>query len=202
MNRVSIVAKEITMNTHHLFPWWAGYLLLSPLRKLMLDPRELPGAYITPGMTILDAGCAMGFFSIPMAEITGPGGRVLCVDPQDRMLRVLERRAKKAGVSDIIETRLCSFDSLMLDDCAGGVDLALAFAVLHEARNREGFIRQVADAVKPGGLFIFGEPHVVSKEEFTGELAMIEEAGFATLNRWRKGRTSLAVLKRRDAAWG
>ncbi|MBN2078069.1 MAG: class I SAM-dependent methyltransferase [Spirochaetes bacterium] len=189
------------MHTHHLFPWWAGYLLISPLRKLMLDPRELPGGYITPGMTLLDAGCAMGYFSIPMAEMTGPGGRVLCVDPQERMLRVLKRRAKKAGVSGIIETRLCSFDSLLLDECAGRVDLTLAFGVLHEVRDRKKLIREIADALKPGGLFIFGEPHVVSKEEFTEELAMIEESGFATMKRWRKGRTSLAVLRKSGAAW-
>jgi SAM-dependent methyltransferase len=65
----------------------------------------------------------------------------------------------------------------MIDDYHGRIDLALAFAVLHEARDREGFIREIADAVKPGGLFIFGEPHVISNEEFAEELAMIEKGG-------------------------
>ena len=33
------------MKEHHVFPWWAGYLLISPLRKFTIDPRELLGGY-------------------------------------------------------------------------------------------------------------------------------------------------------------
>jgi len=104
------------MKEHHVFPWWAGYLLISPLRKMTIDPRKLLGGHIQPGMELLDAGCAMGFFSISMAEMTGPDGKVHCVDPQKRMLAVLKRRAAKKGLTGIIETRECSFTSLMVED--------------------------------------------------------------------------------------
>ncbi len=177
-----------------MFPWWAGYLLISPLRKLMLDPSEILGEYIQPGMKILDAGCAMGFFSIPMAEMTGPGGKVYCINPQKRMLPVLAKRAKRKGLSGIIETKECNFTSLMVDDLSSRIDLALVFAVLHEATDKAAFIREIASTVRPGGLFAFGEPHVISGEEFDTELAMIEAAGFTVVERLVKGSNNIAIL--------
>jgi len=34
------------MKHKHLFPWWAGYLLINPLRKLSLDPDRFLSDYI------------------------------------------------------------------------------------------------------------------------------------------------------------
>ncbi|HQO03010.1 MAG TPA: class I SAM-dependent methyltransferase [Spirochaetota bacterium] len=147
------------MKEHHVFPWWAGYLLLNPIRKMTCDPDTLMGRYIKPGMTVLDAGCAVGFFSIPAAEMTGPGGRVICVDPQAKMLNVLMRRAKKRKMDGIIDVRKCSFDSLMVTDVSGQVDVAVLFGVLHEVKDRERCIREISDTLKDNALLIIGEPH-------------------------------------------
>ncbi|RPI92319.1 MAG: methyltransferase type 11, partial [Spirochaetales bacterium] len=62
------------MSQAHVFPWWGGYLLLGPLRKRRVDPAKLLEPYIYEGATVLDAGCAMGFFSLPMAVMVGPAG--------------------------------------------------------------------------------------------------------------------------------
>ena len=184
------------MKEHHLFPWWAGYLLISPLRKLTINPKVLLRDYIQPGMELLDAGCAMGFFSIPMAEMTGPEGTVYCVDPQKKMLTVLEKRAAKKGLSGIIETRECAFTSLKVEDLSARIDLALAFAVLHETRDRKAFIAEIASSLRPGGIFIFAEPHVISGDEFAEELAMIENVGFSTLAQFSRGGNTIAITKK------
>jgi ubiquinone/menaquinone biosynthesis C-methylase UbiE len=47
-------------------------------------------------MNVLDVGCGMGFFSLPIARLVGETGRVVCVDLQARMIKCLLRRAKKA----------------------------------------------------------------------------------------------------------
>ncbi|MBN1498376.1 MAG: class I SAM-dependent methyltransferase [Spirochaetes bacterium] len=183
------------MKEHHLFPWWAGYLLINPIRKLSLNPRGLLGGYITPGMSILDAGCAMGFFSIPMAEMTGPGGRVYCIDPQKKMLTVLAKRAKRKGLSEIIATRECTFDSLMAGDLESRIDLALAFGVLHETRDENAFIREIASTLRPGGLFVFGEPHVVSPGQFDAARTKIEAAGFTREKQLRRSSNNIAFMR-------
>ena len=52
-------------------PWWLGYILVSPLRRLLLNPRELLAPYVKAGMTVLEPGPGMGFFTIELA----PHGR-------------------------------------------------------------------------------------------------------------------------------
>jgi ubiquinone/menaquinone biosynthesis C-methylase UbiE len=99
-------------------PVWIGYLLASPLRRLGHNPERLLGTYIKPGQTILDIGPGLGFFSLPMARMAGPSGKVICVDMQAGMLDRLKRRAQKAALAGIIETRLCRADSLCIDDLA------------------------------------------------------------------------------------
>ncbi|MBC8391028.1 MAG: methyltransferase domain-containing protein, partial [Deltaproteobacteria bacterium] len=109
-------------------PWWVGYLLVSPLRRWAQNPRTILNPYIKPGMNVLDMGCGMGFFSLDMARLAGPEGKVVCVDLQPRMIKSLARRAEKAGLLDRIVHRGCSKDSLNIEDFSGRIDFALAFA--------------------------------------------------------------------------
>ena len=184
------------MKEHHVFPWWAGYFLLSPLRKKSLSPEELLGNYIKPGMKIMDAGCAMGFFSLPMAKLTGPAGKVICIDPQKRMLGTLSRRAEKAGLSEIIDARTCSFDSLMAGDLRGQIDLVFAFGVLHETGDGKNFISEISSCLEQGALFIFGEPHVISFDGFNDSVGMIKEYGFILEEIIRRGKNNIAVMRK------
>ena len=118
----------------HVCPVWMGYLLANPLRRLVQNPDTILAPYIREGMTCLDAGCAMGFFSLPMARLTGPSGTVVCVDFQQKMLDALKRRAGRAGLLDRITTRCCTRESLCLDGLQDTVDFALTMAVIHEVR--------------------------------------------------------------------
>jgi len=86
----------------HVCPVWIGYLLTSPIRKLFQNPQKLLGPYIEKDMVVLGAGCAMGFFSLPAAQMVGENGKVICVDIQKEMIKSLKRRALKAGVIDRI----------------------------------------------------------------------------------------------------
>ena len=79
----------------HLCPWWFGYLLVNPLRRLRQDPRRLLGPFVRDGMVVLEPGCGMGFFTLEAARMVGPDGRVVAVDVQPRMLAGLERRAAR-----------------------------------------------------------------------------------------------------------
>ena len=78
-------------------PVWMGWWLASPVRKLFQNPEKILGPFIQPGMTVLEPGCAMGFFSLPAAKLAGPKGKVVCIDLQPGMIRQLSRRAAKAG---------------------------------------------------------------------------------------------------------
>ena len=105
----------------HVCPWWIGFLLVSPLRRWSQDPVKILGPLIKEGMKVMDVGCAMGFFSLPMARMVGPTGQVICIDSQEKMIKSLKKRAAKAGLSDRIETRVCSPNSLEIDDIPGDI---------------------------------------------------------------------------------
>jgi ubiquinone/menaquinone biosynthesis C-methylase UbiE len=65
-------------------PFWVGYLLINPLRTLMQNPKKILSQYVISGMKVLDIGCGMGFFSLPIARMIGPHGRVICLDVQEK----------------------------------------------------------------------------------------------------------------------
>ena len=113
-------------------PFWVGYLLASPIRKLMQNPVKILTPYVKNNMTVLDIGSAMGFFSLPLTEMVGSNGKVICVDLQEKMLQRLKVRAQKKNLLERIETRLCNQDSLCLNGLNNKIDFALAFAMVHE----------------------------------------------------------------------
>ena len=55
----------------HACPWWGGYFIDNRLRRLFHKAEKIVGPYLGPGMTVMDVGCGMGFFSIAMAEMVG-----------------------------------------------------------------------------------------------------------------------------------
>ncbi len=164
-------ANQLTISEsprkHHVCPWWMGYLLLNPLRRLGEDPQTVLAPLVKPGMTAIDIGCAMGYFSLPLARLVGDSGRVVCVDVQERMLATLSRRAQRQGLDGIIETRTCTQDSLGLASLGGSADLVLAVYVVHETTYPRRFLTQCYEALRPGGTMLLLEPSGhVSKEDF------------------------------------
>jgi ubiquinone/menaquinone biosynthesis C-methylase UbiE len=176
-------------------PVWVGYLLASPVRKLYQNPKKILGPYVREGMKVLDIGCAMGFFSLPLAEMVGCNGRVICVDIQEKMIRSLEKRAQKAGLSDRIETRLCKNNSLGLDDFKEEIDFALASAVVHEVSDASGFFSEIHKTIKPTGIFLVVEPKGhVSKKDFETTVSIAEQNGFEVIDSPQIGRSRIVLL--------
>jgi len=178
-------------------PWWLGYVLASPLRRLAYDPAGILRPYVRPGMTVLEPGPGMGFFTLELARMVGASGRVVAVDVQPKMIERLKRRAAKAGVLERIDARLVASDSLGVADLAGRVDFTLAFAVVHEMPSSESFFAEVARASKPGASVLFAEPagHV-KPELFEEEMQEALEAGFALVERPSLRRSQAALLRR------
>lgn len=163
----------------HCCPVWVGYLLANPLRKLFQNPRKLLSPHVKAGMQVLDVGCAMGFFSLPMAEMVGPEGRVICADVQKKMLTVLQKRAKRKGLAAVIRTHLCSPLSLQLDDFKGKMEFALAAAVVHEVQNADIFFAEIFAALTDKAQLFISEPKGhVSAADFTATIAAAERQGF------------------------
>lgn len=162
----------------HVCPPWIGYFLLNPLRKLVENPRGIFEPFVREGMTVLEPGCAMGFFTLPLARMVGPTGRVVALEIQAKMLSVLARRAEKAGLKDRIELRRIVADEYGLDDLSGRVDFAAAIHVVHEVPDKRAFFEAMTRVLRPGGRLLVIEPKGhVSKVAFEETTAVAGAAG-------------------------
>jgi ubiquinone/menaquinone biosynthesis C-methylase UbiE len=185
------------MAQHRVCPWWLGRLLASPLRRLLQDPDKILAPFVRPGMTVLEPGPGMGFFTLPLARMVGEGGCVHALDVQKKMLVGLERRAKKPGLSARIRARLAQPDSLGIGNLTGKVDLLWAFAVVHEMPSADTFFSEIASTLKPNGIVLLAEPagHV-SSADFEAELEAAKRQGLYIAERPVIRRSHAAVLKK------
>ncbi len=168
----------------HVCPWWLGRLLASPVRRLFQQPERILEPHLRENMRVLEPGCAMGFFSLPMARIVGPRGRVICVDLQPRMLDSLRGRAEKAGLAGRLEFRECDSKSLGIDDLAETIDFALAFAMVHEVPDPAALLSQVSRSLVAGGRLLLVEPRGhVRAEAFETTVALASATGLAVVER-------------------
>ncbi len=146
-------------------------MLAGKVRRLIHNPGRMIKPYLSEGMTAMDIGCGMGFFTVPMAKMVGAHGRVIAVDIQPEMLAGMVRHAGKKGVEDWIEPHLCGADSLRIENRNGTVDFILVFMMLHEVPDQERMIRELYSTLKPGGRLLFAEPIVhVGKKTYECEL--------------------------------
>jgi SAM-dependent methyltransferase len=110
------------------------------------------------GASVAWAHPALAPVTLPLAGMVGPGGRVIAVDIQPKMIERLKRRAAKAGVLERIDGRIASSESLGLKDLDDTVDFTLAFAVVHEFPDPARFFAEVAVTSKPSARLLLAEP--------------------------------------------
>ncbi|MGO9120889.1 MAG: class I SAM-dependent methyltransferase [Desulfomonilaceae bacterium] len=180
----------------HVCPWWLGYLLACPIRRWFQNPEKILSPYINEGMTVLEIGPGMGFFTIPAARMVGAGGKVIVVDVQEKMLKALVKRAKKAGVADRIVPKLIEPDSIGVSE---PIDLCLLFYVVHEVPDPASLFSQIKAILKPGGKVLIVEPvgwYVIEKG-FQENLAKASAAGLKVIGKpqIRRSRSALLALE-------
>jgi len=112
------------MRDNHICPWWVAYTFDNPLRRLLHDPYAILRPYLREGMTAIDLGCGMGYFSRAMAKMVGDAGMVISLDLQKEMLDITHMRAEKDGIASRIRFVLAKEDDIGFN---GHVDFALAF---------------------------------------------------------------------------
>jgi ubiquinone/menaquinone biosynthesis C-methylase UbiE len=117
--------------------------LISEERKQQHDPQIiLIEAGVTKGMTIVDLGSGPGFFTIPMAQMTGERGLVYAVDSNQAMLDGLKENIAKSEVNPNI-IKMVNSDVCHTGIPEQSVDLVLFANVLHEVEDKKPFFQEV-----------------------------------------------------------
>lgn len=176
----------------HVCPWWMSYIIDNCIRDNIQKPKKILEKYIKPGMTIIDIGCGRGFFSIPAAKLLKEG-EIFSIDLQPQMLNLLEKRAKKAKVDNLIKTVLCTTDDLCINTQA---DFAIACYVIHETSSQEKIFSQLKSNMKTSADLLFIEPKGhVTKADFEKSIKIAENEGFKCIDRPKFKFSHSALLK-------
>ncbi|MBT8486092.1 MAG: methyltransferase domain-containing protein [Phycisphaerales bacterium] len=109
---------------------------------------------IEPGTTLCDLGCGNGYYTIPMARLTGPTGRVYAVDIQGEMLEMLEAAATAAGVGNIEPTLGTVVDPKLPE---GVIDLVILVDVYHEMSHPAQMLAAIRESLAEGGRLVLVE---------------------------------------------
>ena len=116
---------------------------MSDARKEWHDPQTVLGVIgIMKGMVLADLGSGPGFFTIPMAQITGETGLVYAVDSNQTMLSSLKENVAKSGLNQRI-IKIIESDVTRTGIAEESVDIVFFANVLHEVEDRKSFFQEV-----------------------------------------------------------
>ncbi len=139
------MGREIATTMHYTGAPW----LVRESRQREEDCKRLLAALkVKPGETVCDLGCGNGFYTLSLARLVGPKGKVYAVDIQPEMLEMLKQRTKKERVGNVAPI-LGSLADPRLPE--GQIDLVLLVDVYHEFSYPEQMLAAIRKGLKPQG---------------------------------------------------
>ncbi len=114
---------------------------------------------ILPGNIVLDYGCGLGRFSIPIAKIVGEKGRVYALDIHPLALKRTKKKAQKKGLTNI---------EFIHSDCDTGlndesVDVVLFYDMLESLLTPQKQLEELYRILKPEGILCVKDIHSDNK---------------------------------------
>ena len=154
----------------------------SKQRESLIPPEVLISQMpIQKNHILLDVGGGSGFFTLPMAESTS--SKVYAMDPDRRMLSIIEEKAKEKGLNNI-ELIQDYVENLSIQN--DSIDFVMASLILHEVSSLSKALSKIYEVLKIGGhllcleyekddLIIEGPPMSIriASEELEKSLSLI-----------------------------
>ena len=103
---------------------------------------------LQPGMTVADVGAGFGAWTVQLAKVLGPKGRVYATDIGAAQIEGIRGYTKKEGLTNVIVIE-GSVSSTNLP--AGCCDAVLIRDAFHHFTDPDAINKSVAAALKPGG---------------------------------------------------
>jgi ubiquinone/menaquinone biosynthesis C-methylase UbiE len=116
--------------------------------------KLLPALKLKPGDVVADIGAGSGFYTIPLAQLVRPKGKVLAVDIQPEMLALIRQRMKLTRTFNVEPIRGTISNPKLK---AESVDLVFMVDVYHEFSHPYEMTVELVKALKPKGRMVFVE---------------------------------------------
>ena len=135
---------------------------------------ELAG--VKPGMSVADVGAGEGYYTVRLARVVGPRGRVLAEDIVPEVRDELSDRVQRERL-DNVAVKLGTADNPMLPTTS--FDRLFLVHMYHEVQSPYAFLLHLRDGVKPDGLIVVVEANRPVKQH--GMPANVLRCEFAAL---------------------
>jgi ubiquinone/menaquinone biosynthesis C-methylase UbiE len=127
------------------WPLWRSLYSGKVIQKKLFDFQVLK-----EGQQFLDFGCGTGDFTLPVAKAVGGQGKVYAVDCNRTQLKVVAKKAREAGITNI-ETILSDSKVDLPDE---SLDVVLMCDVLHEIRHKRDVLKEAYRLLKSNGVLL------------------------------------------------
>ena len=108
-------------------------------------------AGVKPGMSVADVGAGEGYYTVRLARVVGPKGRVLAEDILPEVRDQLSDRVQRERL-DNVGVKLGTVDNPMLP--AASFDRVFLVHMYHEVASPYAFLWHLREGVKPDGLVV------------------------------------------------
>jgi len=132
----------------------ADWLVRATRQKEEDCAKLLKELRLKPGMTVCDMGCGNGYYALQMAAQVGPQGKILGVDIQPEMLRLLQARAEEQSIENVVPILGTIYDPMLPKR---NVDLILCVDVYHEFSHPEHMLKAMRESLSPDGVVVLAE---------------------------------------------
>ena len=169
-------------------PYAVAWILDNPMRRRQVG-LVLDRVGIRPGERVLELGPGPGALTVEAARRTEPGGGLVAVDIQPKMIEATEKKVREAGLTNV-ETHVADAYDLPLEP--ESVDRAFLVTVLPEIPDPHRALRELhrvlrspdPDAERPGGVLSITEMFMDPDYPLARTtLRWAEEAGFRLMER-------------------
>ena len=135
-----------------------GMMWLYKLANLIWNPRRrLKKIPLKEGMVGVDYGCGPGRYTLPLAELVGPGGKVFAVDIQPLAIKTVKEKAARRSLTNIEPVLVDSYNTGIQ---GSSVDLVLLLDTLHMIKNHDALLHEIYRLLKPNGLLFMDPGHM------------------------------------------
>ena len=111
----------------------------------------LEGIGVEPGSTFIDVGCGEGFFALPAARMVGPHGRVCGIDIDAEALDLLQEKAFREGLDNVVLHSGMAEEIVL---CSGCADVVFFGIDLHDFADPVRVLANAGKMAAPEGLIV------------------------------------------------
>lgn len=122
---------------------------------------------IQSGMNVLDFGAGSGSYSVPVAQLVGPIGKVYAVDIHQLAIEEIRKKAETKGIKNLY-TIHTNCETKLPD---ASIDVVLLFYVLHDFKNPDLIIKEIGRILKPGGGSLVVIDHKFDKDKVVSTIS-------------------------------